>query len=190
MRNATKFSILGSGYYVKLFDTQHPLYNCLKIFGAENMKSILYDVSAFAKLNIADEKGIKYKSFYDDVPTKSHPIYCLDYFSRLEIKRETHTINKLVFKDLLGIDSLFTPEYKTTKTELNFNGLLVLEFDKGNFGSASIKEPLQQLSQLHFNLVYIPQLQQYFVELIYFNDKIILLKKLDTLNFGNSVFVN
>ncbi len=46
--NKTRFSVVGSGYYIKMFDKSHPLYIAVKGMDINAIHKIITDPYAFA----------------------------------------------------------------------------------------------------------------------------------------------
>jgi len=189
--NKTRFSVVGSGYFIKMFDMDHPLY--LKVQGMDiySIYEIVTNQDAFAKLNMADSTGRLYNSFHEIMATEIFPVYAEDAFTRLEIKSSnTEKRIKLMLKDIERTDYLFVPEYiQNTTTLLHNKGLLIAEFDKGHFGTTIHPVEFKIGDTINFESVWSPQLKQKCIKSITVNGNEVRLKRPDTVNMGTQVFM-
>ena len=95
-----------------------------------------------------------------------------------------------MFRDFAANDFLFPPEYEITRSELQSTSLLILENDKGNFGTSTFPKYFENTDKLGFETLYIPQLKQHFIKTIKANNQVLSFKKLETLNYGGSVWIS
>jgi len=65
--------------------------------------------------------------------------------------------------------------------------LLIIENDKGNFGTSSMPRYFENEEQLTFRLVEVPQLNKTLVEAVMFEGDQLMFRKPDTLNFSAQV---
>jgi len=188
--NVTKFSISGSGYFVKLFDAEHQLYTALKTVNPEFIHNTLFNIEQFKKLNLKRSNGVVYNSYLEIEPTETFTVYALDALTRLEMRREKYKSIKIMFRDFAANDFLFPPEYEITRIELQSTSLQILEFDKGNFGTSTFPKYFENTDKLSFETLYIPHLKQHFIKTIKANNQVLSFKKLDTLNYGGGVWID
>jgi hypothetical protein len=189
--NKTRFSVIGSGYFIKIFDTDHPLYLKVQKMDIPSIYEIITNHDAFAKLNLADHTGRLYNSFYEVMADEIFPVYAMDPYTRLEIKPDNSDKRiKLMLKDIERTDYLFVPEYiQNTTTLLQNKGLMVAEFDKGHFGTTTHPTEFKIGDTIHFESVWSPQLKQKCIKTITVNGNIVRLKRPDTVNLGTQVFI-
>ncbi|HXU27928.1 MAG TPA: hypothetical protein VN698_11910 [Bacteroidia bacterium] len=189
--NKTRFSVVGSGYFIKMFDMDHPLYLKVQGMDAATIYEIATNPDAFAKLKMTDSTGRPYNSFHEIMATEIFPVYVEDAFTRLEIKpSNTEKRIKLMLKDIERTDYLFVPEYIQNKTTLLQNkGLMVAEFDKGHFGTTIHPVEFKIGDTINFESVWSPQLKQKCIKSITVNGNEVRLKRPDTVNLGTQVFI-
>lgn len=189
--NKTRFSVVGSGYYIKIFDKQHPLYLALKEMDTNTIHKIITDPFAFAMLGLLDNKRIPYNSFHEIMATDSFPVYCMDAYTRLEIKPSNSDKRiKLMLKDIERTDYLFVPDYiKNQLSLLQNKGLMVVEYDKGHFGTSVHPVEYKIGDVIEFESINISELNQKCVKSITVNNNKVLLKRPDTVNIDTQVFV-
>lgn len=180
----TRYSIIGSGYFVKIFDSNHPLYIKLKSIKNVDVMDYLFDYNSIKELDLKDEAGYVYTSFFEIQPSRSFTAYATDIYTRLEIRSEKYKPIKLFFKDLVRKDYLFPPNYIITETTLQNEGLLVIEYDKGFWGSTKHLHQFEKNDQLEFEIVKIPELPATAIKSIKVNGKDVLFKQPDSLNYG------
>jgi hypothetical protein len=184
----TKYTLQGTGYFVKLFNAQHPLCVRLKAIGSTNVHALLCDPELFTMLNITTFSGVLFTSFYDLKPTTTYAVYSTDVFTRLEIRTPKHTRTKLSLHDIIRTDYLFAPTHHVHFAPFNFKGLMVLEHDKGSFGYATLPHCFEPTFTLDFELISLPHLALPFVKTIRINGQLLRFKKPNTLNYGMQVF--
>lgn len=189
MERKTTYSIIGTGYYVKIFDKSHPLYIKLKSIPNLDINEFMSNIRSIESLGLMDEKGHNYQTFFEIKPSKAFYIYNTDVYTRLEIKQEKFKIKKIFFHDLVRKDYLFPPEFLLSETVMKNEGLLVLENDKGKFGATTHGRPFYSLEQLCFELVSIPEINRQFVGTIYMEEYDLKLRNPDVLNFGVQAFL-
>lgn len=182
--NKTRYSVIGSGYYIKIFDKKHPLYIKLKSIKDADIMTYLLDYNSLAELDLKDESGYTYTSFFEIKPSKMITAFSTDIFTRLEIRAEKYKPIKLFFKDLIRTDYLFPPNYIMSETVLQNEGLLVIEYDKGFFGGTKHLHQFDPADQLSFEIITIPELNTKAIKSISVNEQEIILKQPDTLNYG------
>lgn len=180
----TRYSIIGSGYFVKYFDSNHPLYVKLKSIKNVDVMDYLLDYNSLSELNLKDDSGCVYTSFFEIKPSHMFTAYSTDIFTRLEIRTEKYKAIKLFFKDLIRKDYLFPPNYIITETTIQNPGLLIIEYDKGFWGSTKHLHQFEREDQLEFEVVKIPELPATAIKSIKVNGKDVLLKQPDSLNYG------
>jgi hypothetical protein len=183
----TKYALQGTGYFVKLFNAQHPLCVRLKALGSINVHASLCDPELFTMLNITMLSGVLCTSFQDLKPTSTYAVYSTDVFTRLEIRNPKHTRTKLSLHDIIRTDYLFAPTHHVHFAPFNFKGLMVLEHDKGSFGYATLPHCFEPTFALDFELINLPQLPQPFVKTIRINGQLLRFTKTNTLNYGMQV---
>lgn len=181
--NKTKFSIIGNGYFIKVFDKAHPLYIRLKADKEADIMDYIYDYNSLGKLELKDEFGNLYNSFHEIKPSKLFTAYSIDNYTRLEIKSEKYKPIKLFFKDLI-VDWLFPPNFTITNSILENEGLIVIETDKGFFGKTKHLYQFEKEDELAFDIITIPGLNVKAVKSIKVNGNQVILKQPDTLNYG------
>lgn len=181
--NKTRYSIIGSGYFIKIFDKNHPLYIKLKSIKCPDIMSYLQDYNSIKELDLKDEFGYTYSSFFEIKPSKMLMAYSTDIFTRLEIRTDKYKPIKLFFKDLIRTDYLFPPNYIINESTLENAGLLVIEYDKGFFGSTKHLHQFEREDQLSFDIISIPQLGATAIKSIKVNGDEVILKQPDTLNY-------
>ena len=81
------------------------------------------------------------------------------------------------------------PTFILRKSVLQNEGLLVLEYDKGKFGSTTHGRKFYSVDQLKFELITIPETNETCVKSIWMEEYEIRIKKPDTLNFGMKAFL-
>lgn len=191
MENKTRYSIIGTGYFVKMFDKNHPLYIKLKSIPNVDFMEYLNQFRSIESLDLKDENGKTYSSFFEIRPTHSFNLFLPDIYSRLEIRLNGLKHKKIFFQKLIEVNALFPlpPTYITRQTVLQNEGLLVLEYDKGNFGSTTHAKKFYSVEQLNFELMTIPETNEICVKSIWMEEYEIKLKKPDTLNFGMKAFL-
>lgn len=190
MENRTKYSVIGTGYVVKIFNKNHPLYIKLKSIPPHvDFKEYLYNLRSFESLGFKDENGRTYASFFEMKPSKSFNLYRPDVYSRLEIKLEGFRHKKIFFQNLVRTDYLFPPTYLLRESVLENEGLLILEDDKGRFGSTTTGRIFYDVEQLNFELMTIPETNEKFVKSIWMDEYELHFKRPDTLNFGMKAFL-
>jgi hypothetical protein len=187
--NKTKFTIIGSGYYVKIYDQNHPLYKKLKSIKDVDPRVFLLGFRSLEALDLKDETGKVYSSLFEIKPDKTFPIYCIDAFTRLEIKRENTKATKLFFKNLFRTDYLFPPSHIKNEVILKNEGLLVLEYDKGHWGATTHHCEFPLEDEIKFEIITIQELNIKCIKTIKVNDNEIILKQPDTLNFGTTAYL-
>ncbi len=190
MDRRTTYSIFGTGYYVKMFDKSHPLYVKLKSIPNVDVNEYTSNIRSVESLGLKDENGRVYQTFFEIKPSKAFYVYNTDVYTRLEIRQEKNTkIKKVFFHNLIRNDYLFPPEYMLRENILVNEGLLVLENDKGNFGSTTHGRVFYALEQLKFEIVCIPEINKKLVGTIYMEEFEVKLKNPDVLNFGVQAFL-
>jgi hypothetical protein len=189
--NKTRFSVVGSGFYIKIFDKNHPLYKRVQGMDAAAIYEIVTNQDAFAKLKLSDSTGRFYNSFHEIMADELFPVYAEDTFTRLEIKPSNSEKRiKLMLKDIERTDYLFVPEYIQNKTTpLQNKGLMVAEFDKGHFGTTIHPVEFKIGDTINFESVWSSELNQKCIKTITVNGNEIRLKRPDTVNLGTQVFM-
>jgi hypothetical protein len=189
--NKTRFSVIGSGYFIKIFDMDHPLYLKLQGMDIAAIYEIVTNQDAFAKLNLSDHTGKLYNSFHEIMADEIFPVYSMDPYTRLEIKpNNSDKTIKLMLKDIERTDYLFVPEYiQNTTTLLQNKGLMVAEFDKGHFGTTIHPQEFKIGDTINFESVWSLQLKQKCIKTIIINGNEVRLKRPDTVNMGTQVFM-
>jgi hypothetical protein len=189
--NKTRFSVVGSGYYIKMFDKSHPLYIAVKGMDINAIHKIITDPYAFAMLGLLDGKGIPYNTFHEILATESFPVYSMDAYTRLEIKPSNSDKRiKLMLKDIERTDYLFVPKYIQNQTTILQNkGLMVVEYDKGHFGTTIHPVEFKIGDVIEFESVDILELNQKCVRSITINKNKVLLKRPDTVNIDTQAFI-
>ncbi len=189
LENRTRYSVIGTGYLVKIYDKNHPLYIKLKSIPHVDFKEYLFNLRSFESLCLKDENGRTYKSFFEMTPSKSFNLYRPDAFSRLEIRLDGLKHKKIFFQNLVRTDYLFPPTYLLRESVLENEGLLILEDDKGRFGNTTTGRKFYDVEQLKFELMKIPETNEKFVKSIWMEEYELHFKKPDTLNFGIKAFL-
>jgi hypothetical protein len=189
--NKTRFSVVGSGYFVKIFDKNHPFYLATKGMDTTAIHKIITDPGVFAKLELMDSTNKPYTLFYEIEATESFPVYSMDAYTRLEIKPSNSDKRiKLMLKDIERTDYLFVPEYIQNQTTILQNkGLMVVEYDKGHFGTTIHPVEFKIGDVIEFESDWILELNQKCVRSIAVNKNKILLKRPDTVNIDTQVFM-
>lgn len=184
----TRFSITGSGYFFKLFDEFHPLYQKLTAVKTQDLHRRIFELEHFKKLQLLDVDGKPYPSYLDVPPSAQFVVYAIDTLTRLEVRREKSKVLKFMFRDLIGNGFLFPPGYELLERSLTAPPLLIIEHDKGNFGTARLSKAFAQEEQLSFKLLQVPFLNKTFVEGVAFEGESLQFRKQDTLTYGVQVF--
>jgi hypothetical protein len=189
-KNKTKFSITGNGYFIKLYDASHPFYLRLKEVDPVILYRKLFELDLFKTLDFRDESGNQYKKYSDVKPSSELVVYSLDVLTRIEIKREKSKRVMIKFSELVGDNLLFPHAYQTDTRLIEEFPLMIIEHDKGNFGSSSIPYFLEKEEELHFKLLTVPQINTTGVEGIEVAGETLVFRKFDTLNYSNHVFMS
>ncbi len=156
--NRTNYSVIGSGYIIKIFDKSHPLYIKLKSVKDLNLADYLSSYNSLKDLKLEDNMGNLYNSFYEVRANKLFMAYSIDTYTRLEIKNKDSKRLKVFFKELVRTDFLFEPFYELKQTVLQNEGLLVIEYDKGYFGFTNHPTQFSIEDKLSFEVLTIPEL--------------------------------
>lgn len=174
-----------------MFDKNHPLYIKLKSIPNVDFMEYLNLSRSIESLDLKDENGKTYTSFFEIKPTDSFNVYLPDVYSRLEIRLNGFKHKKIFFQKLIEVNSLFPlpPKYILRRTVLQNEGLLVLEYDKGKFGSTTHGRKFYSVDQLNFELITIPETNETCVKSIWMEEYEIRIKNPDTLNFGMKAFL-
>lgn len=180
----TNFSIIGSGYFIKLFDKNHPFYIALKNREFISIEQFILDISGFKSLQLKNENGVPYNSFFEIKSTETFIGYSTDAISRIELRVEGCKRIKIMFKDIVRIDYLFPPEFIITHTILHKEGLIIIENDRGHFGRGSIPHYFSKNDKLQFELLELPTFNLTCIGAIKIAGHTIKLKGIDTLNYG------
>jgi hypothetical protein len=187
----TRFSVIGSGYFIKIFDKNHPFY--LKVQGMDtaSIHAIVTNFQEFAQLGLTDKTGRLYSSFHEIMADEIFPVYLMDAYTRLEIKPDTSDKRiKLMLKDIERTDYLFVPEYIQNHTSILQNkGLMVIEHDKGHFGTTVHPQGFAIGDTISFESVWILELNLKCVKTITVNWNQVLLKRPDTVHIDTQVFI-
>lgn len=193
--NRTRFTIIGKGFFVSIFDKTHPLYIKLKSLQESdehfNLRNYINDFRHFQTLDLKDEAGNPYSTFYEVKPSKIFPVYSLnDGITRLEIKRETYVKPaKKFFWELLEVWDLFPSPFDLHESTLENEGLLFLEKNSGHFGFTVHPRKFMSDDRLSFELINIPELNEKFVKTIKVNENEVILKQPETITTGNYEFL-
>lgn len=191
MSNNTRFSIIGSGYFIKIFNKEHPLYQALANIKHHDPVEYLLDVSLFKTLKLNDKYGAPYNNFYEVRANSTFPVYCTDMYTRLEIRKDgSRKTSKIFFKELVRNDYLFEPEYVKNDLVLSNEGLMVLEYDKGHMGVTVHPRPFDTtINKLLFELITIPEINETCIRYIHVDSNEVILKQPDTLNYAFKAFI-
>jgi hypothetical protein len=187
IQHKTRFSITGSGYYFKMFDEQHPLFLKLSEIDPTKHHLMLFMIDHFKKMKLVNDAGNFYESYADIIPTHQWVAYDLEGFTRLEIRREKSKSMKISFNEFRKDALLFPRAYQTQQITFKESPLLIIENDKGNFGTSSMPRYFENEEQLTFRLVEVPQLNKTLVEAVMFEGDQLVFRKPDTLNFSAQV---
>ena len=179
-----KFSIHGSGIYMKGFRKDSPVLRTLKVYTAEELTRIIFDHDLFQKLNLKTVDDERVSSYHDLVPDENKILYCTDRFTVLEIKINGKRHGRIGFYELIRSDLLF-PFVPVTHSEFQMEGINIIERDIGNFGSANLKDDKFDIQLLRFELIDF-QGQIYTHKIIY-NNVALEFRRTNTLNQGNFV---
>ncbi len=189
--NKTRFSVIGSGYYIKIFNKDHELYQAITNLNHHDPAEFLLDTTLFQSLKLRDKFGEYYNNFYEVRPSNIFPVFCTDQYTRLEIRRDgSRRTSKIFFKDLIRTDYLFQPEYIKKDTVLFNDGLMALEYDKGHFGVTTHPREFENINQITFELITIPEINEVCIKSIKVADHEVILKQPDTLSYGFQAFLD
>ncbi|HLU87430.1 MAG TPA: hypothetical protein VKZ44_06715 [Taishania sp.] len=175
-----KFTIYGTGYFVKVFDENHILTTLLKAFPQEKIVELLNDPVLF--------KQTFREPFSHFVPDQQFTFYKIDEQSRLEIFKERKR-TKILFKQLIEQGSLF-PYSFVTHEQINFpKGIVIFEEDLGNFGFVKYNEEYS-LDKLLIAFAHCNELSESVVCKISYDNQELTLAKSDTLSRRKVVVLN
>lgn len=186
----TRFSINGSGYFFKAFDEAHPLYQALRRTSSTDYHRLLFQIESFKSLELKDEKGKAIETFDALVPSKTWVSYECDAHTRLEIRRERSKSSKIMFQEFQSNNLLFPRNYQFSHHTLKQFPLLVAEYDKGSFGTASIPRSIEDEHQLTFQLLHVSQLNLMLVEKIFLDEDALHFRRHDTITYRRFVWLN
>lgn len=168
------FTIHGIGYFVRIFHSDHQLYQAVKEVNNSQLDSMILDSSNLQKLDLT------YSTHLDIIPDEFYIFYLADPISRLEIKTPNKR-HKLFFKDLVRSDLLFpsTYIYNTSIFSNPTKSLVIQEEDMGNFGQCKIEAEFNS-SLLKMEIVKYEKAPC--IGKIYYNGIPLNFNKTDTLN--------
>ena len=189
--SSTRYSIIGSGYFIKLFDSNHPLYKKLKEVADEKTAWLyLSDDERFKTLGLKDSKGELYDTFWQVRADRLFPVYAMDIFTRLEIKPKNDKAIKFMFRDIEKWNTLLPHEFIIKPVpKLSNPGLMIIEEDKGHFGSTTHPFEYSPKSIYTFETMYIPDMNTTVISKILVDNHEVILKRHDTANTGTSIFL-
>ncbi len=184
------FSILGSGYIVKLFDKNSLVYQKTKALNTVEIQELLYNNEKFIQLKLYNSYDAIASTFYELRPDKQFVIYNLDRISRLEIKMKNQKRIKLFFKNII-VEELLFPFYNFNNVFSPFSveeGLIILENDIGGFGKCVIESEIFDIELLCFDVFKIDSYNKQFISKILYDNQELLFTKRDSL-FNGKVFI-